>query len=243
MEPCLREPGSSIQLIMRFRTTLGHLFAPGEIYNEALTKMVPLMERAADLLCKPASSSQLLTRFRTALGNLFATKEPDDETLTKMVPLMERAADIRKANERLENHPEHATYHAERSRDGKRKLPDCFQSESQASDQSLSSYSGPSESHAAMPSLRHLLDTHQVHTFRFGGVADIPIQNFAHIQLRIEAAHRVVILHEVLIQSLRSVGVEDGIWTTEFASAIDIASDLDILTPKETTFFNSLRLE
>jgi hypothetical protein len=201
------------------------------------------MERASDYLCKPASSSQLLARFRTALGNLYAPKELDDETLAKIVSLMEKAADIRKANQRQENRPEQATWHAERIRQGKRKLPNCFLSESKSADQGLGSHFGPSESHADKPTLRYLLDTQQVRIFRFGGVADTPIENFANIQLRIEAAHRVVILHEVLIQSLRSLGVEDGIWTTEFASAIDIASGLHMLTPTEATFFHSVRLE
>jgi hypothetical protein len=241
MEQCLQESGSSIQLIMRFRTALGHLFAPGEICNEDLTKMVPLVERASDLL--EPSSSPLLTRFRTGLGNFFAIKNPDDETLAKMVPLVEKAADIRKTQKRLETHSEHATCHAERNRHGKRKLPNCFQSESQSVDQGLGAYFGPNESHADKPTLRHLLDTQQVHTFPFGGIADIPIASFANIQQRVEAAHRAVILHEVLIQTLRSVGVEDGIWTTKFDEAIRIASNLDILTSTEATFFHSSRLE
>jgi hypothetical protein len=160
-----------------------------------------------------------------------------------MVPLVEKAADIRKTQKRLETHSEHATCHAERNRHGKRKLPNCFQSESQSVDQGLGAYFGPNESHADKPTLRHLLDTQQVHTFPFGGIADIPIASFANIQQRVEAAHRAVILHEVLIQTLRSVGVEDGIWTTKFDEAIRIASNLDILTSTEATFFHSSRLE
>jgi hypothetical protein len=88
-----------------------------------------------------------------------------------------------------------------------------------------------------------LIDTKQNQTFRWGGIADIPIESFANIRLRVEAAHRAVILHEILIQSLRSVGVEDGPWIHTFEDAIQIASNLEILTPTEATFFNALRLE
>jgi hypothetical protein len=248
MELCLRPPGKNERLTMRFQIALGDLFAPGEIYNEALIKMVPLMERAADRLCEPTTSTQLMTRFRTSLGTLFASRELDNETLTKMVPLLETAANIRKSNTPIiRNRPEHAachaTCHAERSRIGKRKLPNCFQNESQSVDEGLGSHFGPSESHTDKPTLRQLIDTKQNHTFRWGGIADIPIESFANIRLRVEAAHRAVILHEILIQSLRSVGVEDGPWINTFEDAIQIASNLEILTPTEATFFNALRLE
>ena len=94
----------------------------------------------------------------------------------------------------------------------------------------------PSESSDAIPSLRRLLDTQQSHTFRPGGVADIPIENFANIQPRIAAMHRAVILHEVLVQSLRSVGVQDGLWAAKLVAAIDKALELDILSPTEAKF-------
>ena len=93
-----------------------------------------------------------------------------------------------------------------------------------------------SEPLAAGPSLRTLLDSQQISIFRPGGVADISIQTFENIRCQVAAMHRVVLLHEVLLQAMRSRNVQDSLRAANFVAAIDKALQLDILSPAEAKF-------
>lgn len=200
--------------------------------------------------CEPASRAQLLQRLRYALEYLKTSAELDTEILLKMVPVLTKAVVISRVGKRPDHPPLRPTSSEGTEHVGKRKLSENLDIQGQAlpvshadthlekspRDNEITSDCVPSESSDAMPSLRMLLDSQQSQTFRPGGVADISIKSFAYIQPRIAAIHRVVIIHEVLVQALKSVGVQDGLWNVKIVAAIEKALELSILSPTEAKF-------
>jgi len=190
---------------------------------------------------EPATRPRLLHRYRTALKHLNTPDEVDTTTLNKMVELMEKASSMARVSTRSDAPPGRI----ERVR--KRKIHESLECQGQAlpvsvthlqsvQDADAVAFHATSEPLAAAPSLRTLLDSQQVSIFRPGGVADISIQNFENIRCQVAAMHRVVLLHEVLLQAMRSRNVPDSLRAANFVAAIDKALQLDILSPAEAKF-------
>ena len=193
------------------------------------------------MLSEPATRPRLLHRYRTALKQLDAPEEVDTTTLNIMVQLMEKASGMVRVAARPDAPPGGI------ERVSKRKSPESLGCQGQAlpvsvkhlqavQDADAVAFHATSEPLASAPSLRTLLDSDQDSIFRPGGVADISIQNFENIRCQVASMHRVVLLHEVLLQALRSRNVQDSLSAAKFVAAIDKAWQLDILSPAEAKF-------
>ena len=84
-----------------------------------------------------------------------------------------------------------------------------------------------------MTSLRSLFDDTQNNAFQRGGVADIKIADSVNIHSRLSGMHRALLLHDALVASLTTLGVEHGEWMTNLREAIDKALQLEVLTPHD----------
>jgi hypothetical protein len=193
------------------------------------------------MLSEPATRPRLLHRYRTALKQLDVPEEVDTTTLNIMVQLMEKASGMLRVAARSDAPPGGI------ERVSKRKSPESLGCQGQAlpvsvkhlqavQDADAVAFHATSEPLASAPSLRTLLDSDQDSIFRPGGVADISIQNFENIRCQVASMHRVVLLHEVLLQAMRSRNVQDSLSAAKFVAAIDKAWQLDILSPAEAKF-------